>query len=47
MAVDGERALEQAAVVDQIVATGGDPGPLAGIPLGVKDLEDAAGYRTT
>jgi Asp-tRNA(Asn)/Glu-tRNA(Gln) amidotransferase A subunit family amidase len=45
--VDGERALEQAAAVDQIVATGGDPGPLAGVPIGVKDLEDAAGYRTT
>ena len=24
-----------------------DPGPLAGIPLAVKDLEDAAGYVTT
>ena len=47
VAVDGERALEQAAAVDQIVATGGDPGPLAGVPIGVKDNEDAAGYRTT
>lgn len=47
VAVDGERALEQAAAVDQFVASGGDPGPLAGIPIGVKDLEDAAGYRTT
>lgn len=47
VAVDGERALEQAAAVDQVVAAGGDPGPLAGVPLGVKDNEDAAGYRTT
>jgi len=47
VAVDGERALEQAAAIDQIVATGGDPGPLAGVPIGVKDNEDAAGYRTT
>ena len=47
VAVDAERALEQAAAVDQIVATGGDPGPLAGVPLGVKDNEDAAGYPTT
>lgn len=47
VAVDGDRALEQAAAVDQIVASGGDPGPLAGVPLAVKDLEDAAGYATT
>ncbi len=47
VAVDGTRALEQAAAVDQIVATGGDPGPLAGVPLGVKDSEDASGYRST
>jgi aspartyl-tRNA(Asn)/glutamyl-tRNA(Gln) amidotransferase subunit A len=47
VAVDGERAMKQAAAVDQIVASGGDPGPLAGIPIGVKDLEDAAGYVTT
>ncbi|MGH9089636.1 MAG: amidase [Acidimicrobiales bacterium] len=47
VAVDGERALEQAAAVDQIVASGGDPGRLAGVPLAVKDNEDAAGYRTT
>ena len=47
VAVDGERALEQAAAIDQMVASGGDPGPLAGIPLGVKDVEHAAGYPTT
>jgi Asp-tRNA(Asn)/Glu-tRNA(Gln) amidotransferase A subunit family amidase len=47
VAVDAEKALEQAAAIDQIVASGGDPGPLAGIPIGVKDLEDAAGFRTT
>jgi aspartyl-tRNA(Asn)/glutamyl-tRNA(Gln) amidotransferase subunit A len=47
VALDGERALEQAAAVDQKVASGVDPGPLAGIPIGVKDLEDAAGFRTT
>jgi aspartyl-tRNA(Asn)/glutamyl-tRNA(Gln) amidotransferase subunit A len=47
VAVDGARALEQAAAVDQVVASGGDPGPLAGVPLAVKDNEDAAGYRTT
>lgn len=47
VAVDGERALEQAGAVDQLVATGGDPGPLAGVPIGVKDSEDVDGYRTT
>lgn len=47
VAVDGERALEAAAKVDDAVAAGKDPGPLAGLPLGVKDLEDAAGYVTT
>ncbi len=47
VAVDEERARAAAAAVDATVAAGGDPGPLAGIPLGVKDLEDAAGYVTT
>jgi aspartyl-tRNA(Asn)/glutamyl-tRNA(Gln) amidotransferase subunit A len=47
VAVDAERALHHAAAIDQMVATGADPGPLAGIPLAVKDVEDAAGYRTT
>jgi Asp-tRNA(Asn)/Glu-tRNA(Gln) amidotransferase A subunit family amidase len=47
VALDEQRALEQAGAVDQLVATGGDPGPLAGVPIGVKDSEDAAGYRTT
>ncbi|HEY5252291.1 MAG TPA: amidase, partial [Acidimicrobiales bacterium] len=47
VAVDGERALAVAESIDQRVASGGDPGPLAGIPIGVKDLEDAAGFVTT
>jgi aspartyl-tRNA(Asn)/glutamyl-tRNA(Gln) amidotransferase subunit A len=47
VASDPERALEAARAVDEAVARGEDPGPLAGIPLGVKDLEDAAGYPTT
>jgi len=41
VAVDEERARAGAATVDALVAAGEDPGPLAGIPLGVKDLEDA------
>jgi aspartyl-tRNA(Asn)/glutamyl-tRNA(Gln) amidotransferase subunit A len=47
VAVDGERALAEAATIDRTVASGGDPGPLAGVPIGVKDLEDAAGFPTT
>ncbi len=47
VALDGERALADAAALDARVAAGEDVGPLAGIPIGVKDLEDAAGFRTT
>jgi len=47
VATDAERTMEQAAAVDALVAAGVDPGPLAGVPLGVKDLEDAAGFPTT
>lgn len=43
----GERALAEAAAVDAIVARGEDPGPLAGVPYGVKDLFDVAGLPTT
>ncbi|HVB91246.1 MAG TPA: amidase [Acidimicrobiales bacterium] len=47
VAVDGERALRDAAAVDARIAGGADPGPLAGIPIGVKDTQDALGFRTT
>ncbi len=40
-------ARSAATVVDDRIASGVDPGPFAGIPIGVKDLEDAAGYVTT
>jgi aspartyl-tRNA(Asn)/glutamyl-tRNA(Gln) amidotransferase subunit A len=41
------RALAEAAAVDATVAAGRDPGPLAGVPFGVKDLFDLAGLPTT
>jgi Asp-tRNA(Asn)/Glu-tRNA(Gln) amidotransferase A subunit family amidase len=44
--VDPEGAREAAAAVDRLVAGGGDPGPLAGIPFGVKDLQDCVGMPT-
>ena len=47
VAVDPEASMEAAAAVDAMVARGEDPGPLAGIPLAVKDLEDAEGYPTS
>lgn len=47
VAVDGDAALADAAAIDDQVVSGEDAGPLAGIPLGVKDLEDAEGFRTT
>jgi aspartyl-tRNA(Asn)/glutamyl-tRNA(Gln) amidotransferase subunit A len=47
VAFDAEATLAAADVVDAKVAAGRDPGRLAGVPLAVKDLEDAAGYVTT
>ncbi|HEY3696231.1 AtzE family amidohydrolase [Phenylobacterium sp.] len=41
-----ERALRDAAAVDAALAAGRDPGPLAGVPYGVKDLFDVAGLAT-
>ncbi len=46
-AVDAEAASTVARRIDEEVAAGRDPGPLAGVPVGVKDLEDAAGFVTS
>jgi AtzE family amidohydrolase len=40
------RALRDATRVDALVASGRDPGPLAGVPLAVKNLFDVAGEVT-
>ena len=42
-----ERALGQARRIDSVVGSGGDPGPLAGVPFGIKDLFDVEGLVTT
>ena len=42
-----DRARQDARQVDALVAAGRDPGPLAGVPYGVKDLFDIAGLPTT
>jgi aspartyl-tRNA(Asn)/glutamyl-tRNA(Gln) amidotransferase subunit A len=47
IAMDAERALAEARAMADNVARGQDPGPLAGLPLGVKELEDADGFATT
>jgi len=43
--VDAARATAER--VDEAVARGDDPGLLAGVPFGVKDLEDCAGMPTS
>ncbi|HZU75021.1 MAG TPA: amidase family protein [Acidimicrobiales bacterium] len=45
--LDPEGARRAAEAVDAAVASGRDPGPLAGVPFGVKDLEDCAGMPTS
>ena len=47
VAIDADAAEQAASRIDAQVAAGHDPGPLAGIPIGVKDLEDASGFVTT
>lgn len=42
-----DRARTEAALVDAAIAAGCDPGPLAGVPYGVKDLFDVEGLSTT
>ena len=44
--VIAEQALADAEAVDQAIAQGKDPGLLAGVPFGVKDLFDIAGLTT-
>jgi Asp-tRNA(Asn)/Glu-tRNA(Gln) amidotransferase A subunit family amidase len=47
VALRAEEALAEAGAQDRARARGEQPGPLAGLPVLVKDLEDVAGMRTT
>jgi Asp-tRNA(Asn)/Glu-tRNA(Gln) amidotransferase A subunit family amidase len=42
-----EQAVDEAQELDQRIGAGDDPGPLAGIPLLVKDMEDVQGVPST
>ena len=45
--IDREGALRRAATIDEKASSGVDPGPLAGVPIGLKDLIDQKGTPTT
>jgi Asp-tRNA(Asn)/Glu-tRNA(Gln) amidotransferase A subunit family amidase len=45
--LDAERAREEARRQTERLERGADLGPLGGLPFGVKELENAAGFRTT
>ena len=45
--LDSEGALKAAQEVDAAIARGDDPGPMAGAPIGLKDLIDMEGLPTT
>ncbi|KAI3434565.1 hypothetical protein D9Q98_002637 [Chlorella vulgaris] len=47
LAVDDEYALRQAALIDSRLAQGEDVGPLAGVPIAVKDNLCTQGLQTT
>src|SRR5712692_8171483 len=42
-----ERAVDDARALERRIARGEDPGPLAGLPVGIKDVTPVAGLRTT
>jgi aspartyl-tRNA(Asn)/glutamyl-tRNA(Gln) amidotransferase subunit A len=45
--VDEDGALECAALIDRRISQGEDPGLLAGVPIGVKDMEPCIGFPMT
>ena len=47
VALDADAARSEAAAIDALIDAGDDAGPLAGIPIGVKDLVDATGFHTS
>lgn len=47
VALRADDALAEARALAENIAAGKDPGPLAGIPIGVKDMEDTSGMVTS
>ena len=47
VAMDADAARKRARELEQAFARGEDPGAIAGIPVGIKDLQATAGLRTT
>ena len=47
VALDADDARAQAAAIDERLDAGDEVGPLAGIPIGVKDLVNATGFHTS
>jgi amidase len=45
--LDADLGLRAATAADAALARGDAPGPLHGLPMAIKDLEDTAGMRTT
>lgn len=45
--VCADQALDTARNLDASIARGEDPGPLCGVPVGIKDVTPVAGVRTT
>lgn len=45
--IDGDKAIEKARDADKQLASGAEVGPLHGLPIAHKDLEETAGIRTT
>ena len=47
VALDADRALARARELEAEISRGRDAGPLAGLPVGIKDLVNTQGIRTT
>jgi Asp-tRNA(Asn)/Glu-tRNA(Gln) amidotransferase A subunit family amidase len=47
VAMDKSAACRRAKEIEQAISRGEDPGPLAGLPIGMKDLQATQGLRTT